>query len=173
MVSPPPDVPFADLYVAWSPRGLHLALIGMDYYTPDLLAYTGPFPREEAFRVDCGIDAGAGPRRFAVHVIPPRTVEAHGAPRMHLDVCRRAGRACVPVPGVQATYFGSDQPRITAEVTLPWSALGVHAPPHDVRLALAATAFHRARWMSSSGAPPEATLADTGSWRRLALAPPS
>jgi hypothetical protein len=63
-----------------------------------------------------------------------------------------------------ATYFGSDQPRITAEATLPWNALGVGAAPESLRVALAATAFHRSRWMSFGGSPPAETMAAADRW---------
>jgi hypothetical protein len=64
-----PDVTFGDFYVVWDPAGLHLAAIAMDYYDPDLLAYDGEFPLREAFRIDWGVDAGAGPQRFALYII--------------------------------------------------------------------------------------------------------
>src|SRR5207247_8986572 len=35
--APAPEVPFGDLYVAWSREGLSLAAIAMDYYAPELL----------------------------------------------------------------------------------------------------------------------------------------
>ncbi len=171
LVSPAPEVVFGDLYVAWSARGLHLAMIAMDYYTPGLLAYGGDFPRDEAFRVDWGVDAGAGARRFAIRIIPPKTVAPNSAPAMRAELCRSDGASCRPVAGAAATYFGSDQPRITAEVSLPWSALGVsHRPRADLRMELAATAFHRSRWMSWSGLPPATGLADPRRWRAVGLA---
>jgi hypothetical protein len=77
------------------------------------------------------------------------------------------------VPEAVATYFGADQPRITAEVRLPWRALGVaQAPSVPLRMELAATAFHRARWMSWSGRAPAAALGDPAGWRAVALSAP-
>ena len=79
--------------------------------------------------------------------------------------------ACVPVPSAIATYFGSNQPRITAEMTLPWEAFGTSGPPRDrrLRLELAATAFHRSRWMSLSGAAPEKAMQDSTTWKTATL----
>jgi len=37
---------------------------------------------------------------------------------------------------------------------------------------LAATAFHRSRWMSWNGAPPEAAMQDSSGWREIPLTPP-
>ena len=64
---------------------------------------------------------------------------------------------CEPVAEAVASYFGGDTPRINAEVFLPWHALGMTGPPVDrqLRVELAATAYHRARWMSWSGLPPK------------------
>ena len=170
--APAPEVPFGDLYVAWSREGLSLAAIAMDYYAPELLPADQELPLDECFHVDWGIDAGHGPRRFALYVIPPRVRSANGDYVMHVRLCRTDGDRCAPVPAAVATYFGADQPRITAEVRIPWDALGVEGPPpRALRMELAATAFHRARWMSSSGQPPAAALADPADWRRVTLQP--
>ncbi len=58
LTAPKPEIPFGDFYVAWSFDGLHLAMIAMDYYDSDLLAYDDEFPLQEAFRIDWGVDAG-------------------------------------------------------------------------------------------------------------------
>jgi hypothetical protein len=171
LTAPAPEVPFGDIFIAWSAQGLHLATISMDYYDKDLLAYEGAFPLNEAFRIDLGVDAGAGPRRFALFVIPPRMFVKKGGAAMRIQVCQMTGEGCVAVPSAVATYFGSDQPRITAQATLPWQALGVSSVPRDgrLRMQIAATAFYRSRWMSLSGAPPQAAMKDTASWKVATL----
>ena len=162
--------PFGDLYLAWNRERLFLAMIAMDYYDPDLLAYGDEFPRDEAFRVDWGVDAGAGPRRFALYVIPPKVFPKEGMPLMRVELCRTDGGHCDMAPAAVATYFGSDQPRITVEVALPWNVLGVGGPPAEpLRMQLGATAFHRSRWMSWSGRPPEAAMRDQTGWRVVPL----
>ncbi|HXZ89075.1 MAG TPA: hypothetical protein VEF07_10915 [Candidatus Binataceae bacterium] len=164
-----PEVPFGDVFLAWSREGLHVATISMDYYDPGLLAYEGAFPLGEAFRIDLGVDAGGGPRRFAMFVIPPRVFPKKRAPAMRIRVCRTDDRVCEAVPSAIATYFGSDQPRITAHATLPWAVLG--GPPRDgrMRVQIAATAFFRSRWMSLSGDAPEEAMKDEASWRAARL----
>ena len=172
LIAPEPEVPFGDLYTAWSPNGLHLALIAMDYYDPDLLAYDHEFPLQEAFRVDWGVDAGGGPRRFTLYIIPPRVFPKSGTPMMQPWLCGADQASCHAVPGAVTTYFGSDQPRITVEVSLPWPALGVTEPPSNrqLRLELAATAWHRSRWMSWSGLPPVQAMQDPSQWHLVGLA---
>jgi hypothetical protein len=171
LIAPAPEIVFGDLYLAWSSSGLHLALIGMDYYDPDLLAYDGEFPLEEAFRVDWGVDAGAGPRRFALYIIPPPMLADHVNAHMRARLCRTEHTPCEPVPSAVATYFGSDQPRITVEVSLPWHELGLAGPPpaRQLRMELAATAWYRSRWMSWSGLQPEEGMREPAQWRTVRL----
>src|SRR5205814_3161257 len=156
----PGAVEFGEAYLSWSGEGLALATIGQDYFDIDLFAYEGGFPLTDAYRVELGIDPGGGPRRFTLFFIPPRT-KLHDHPPMAVLLCAGAAEAaitagCAPVPSAEAVYFGADQPRITAELLLPWSALGV-APPKPgalFRAEVATTSWHRERWMSLSGQAP-------------------
>jgi hypothetical protein len=168
-------VEFGEVYLSWTDRGLALATIGQDYFDIDLLAYEGGFPLIDAYRVELGVDLGAGPRRFTLFFIPPRT-KLHDYPEMTAQLC--AGTAehaitagCTEVAGAEAAYFGADQPRITAEVVIPWSALGV-APPGagaQLRAEVAVTSWHRERWMSLSGRPPAAAMDHPAGWRIMRL----
>jgi len=173
----PGEAAFGEAYLAWNGKGIDIATIGQDYYDIDLLAFDGAFPLSEAYRLEIGIDAGAGAQLFTLYFIPPRTkVKDH--PPMRALLCRGHAAfadACAPVPGAEATYFGADQPRITAEIFLPWQALGVAASPEagTVRIALTATAWHRSRSMSLSGPlsglPASEAMAHPESWRTARL----
>jgi hypothetical protein len=114
LVAPAPEVVFGDMYLAWNQAGLYLATISMDYYDPMLLAYGETFPMEEAFRIDWGVDAGAGPRHFALYIIPPKEFSQTGAPMMRAEICRSEHVPCQPIPSAVAMYFGSDQPRLSS-----------------------------------------------------------
>jgi hypothetical protein len=169
------SVEFGDAYLAWGEEGLALATIGQDYFDIDLFAYEGGFPLVDAYRVELGVDVGAGPRRFTLFFIPPRT-KIHDYPEMAAELCdgpaERASLAgCAAVPGAKAVYFGADQPRITAEMMIPWSALGVKppAPGAQLRAEIAVTSWHRERWMSLSGRPPAAAMNHPETWRRMRL----
>ena len=167
-----PEVVFGDFYLAWSQEGLYLATISMDYYDPILLAFDGDIvPIGEVFRIDWGIDAGAGPYRFVLYIVPPKVYVAGGPPQTRALLCRGDAPHCASVSEAVASYFGGDTPRITAEVFLPWGALGKGGPPVDrqLRIELAATAYHRARWMSWSGLPPQVGSAETTKWRTVQL----
>ena len=154
--APSPEVVFGDFFLAWSRQGLHVATISMDYYDRQLLSYDGEFPRGEAFRLDFGVDAGAGARRFAFFVLPANRVDRTSGDTMRVEVCDMNHAGCKAVPGATAAYQVSDRPRITCQVTLPWKVLGLSGPPQDrrLRVQLAATAFYRSRWMSLHGLPP-------------------
>ena len=178
MKSPPPEIPFGEFYMAWDSRFVHLAMIAMDYQDPELLAYTGEFPLGEAFRVDWGLDVGKGGRRFSILVVPPSRHEDVGKDtyRMGVRLCKQGDSdECAAVPGALATYFGSDQPRIVLEVSVPWEALGSEGPPaaRCLRTELSVSGFYRARWMTLSGLPPELAMEDTRRWMEVELAGPS
>jgi hypothetical protein len=171
----PGAVDFGEVYLSWSEKGLAVATIGQDYFDIDLLAYDGPFPLGEAYRLELGVDAGAGPRRMTLFFISPRT-KIHDFPEMQALLC--AGPAeqairsgCTPVPGAESVYFGADQPRIAAEMLIPWSALGIAppAPGAALRAEVAMTSWDRERWMSLSGLAPEAALANPALWRNIRL----
>ena len=167
------EVVFGETYLVWNADGLALATIGQDYYDLDLLAYDGEFPLSEAYRVALGIDAGAGPRRFTLYFVPPRTKTKDHPPMAALLCAGEAATpsACTAVPGAATVYFGADQPRITAEGVLPWSALGVDRPPASdrIKIEIAASAWHRSRWMSLSGLPPEEGMAHPERWATARL----
>ena len=164
--APPPEVPFADMFLAWNPQGLDLATIGMDHYDAHLLAYDGEFPRSEAFRIDFGVDAGAGARRFAFFVIPSREPSTKGDAPMQIEVCRMSHGSCEAV--ISRIRVRS---RYSWAIALPWQALGISGPPADKRLRvqLAATAFYRSRWMSLGGIPPAKAMEDLKTWRPAVL----
>ena len=176
----PGAVGFGEAYLTWTEQGLALATIGQDYFDIDLLAYDGAFPLDESYRLELGVDAGAGPRRFTLFFIPPRT-KVRDHPPMTALLCagtpaqaiaaQQTDRGCAPVPGAEAVYFGADQPRITAEMLIPWSALGVAPPAPGTALSaeVALTSWHRERWMSLSGRAPDAALADPAGWRVMHL----
>jgi hypothetical protein len=178
LVPSPGAVDFGEIYLSWSEKGLNLATIGQDYYDIDLFAYNGPFPLAESYRLEIGVDAGAGPKRMTLFFIPPREHDTvhHDYQQMVAELCDGPARqaivhGCIAPPGAEAVYFGADQPRISAEMLIPWSALGI-APPlpgATLKADVALTSWHRERWISLSGRPPDAALGDAAGWREMQL----
>jgi len=170
----PGAVEFGETYLSWSEAGLALATIGQDYFDIGLLAYDGSFPLVDAYRVELGVDLGGGPRRFTLFFIPPRT-KSHDYP-MTAKLCAGSAQTaikdgCIEVGGAEAVYFGADQPRITAEMVIPWSALGI-APPTagmQLRAEIAITSWDRERWMSLSGRAPDAAMNHPEDWPAMRL----
>jgi hypothetical protein len=173
----PGKIAFGEAYLSWSDQGLALATIGQDYYDLDLLAYQGAFPLSEAYSIELDVDAGAGPKRFALFFIPPKGKTRDFPPMAPLLCVGAATRIdeerCVKVPGAKALYFGADQPRIVAEAMLPWRAFGLDGPPasRQIRVEVSARAWFDARWMSLSGLPPRLSSAEPHRWTALRLAP--
>jgi hypothetical protein len=175
LIPSPGAVDFGEIYLSWSDQGLNLATVGQDYFDVDLMSYDGAFPLAESYRVEVGVDAGAGPKRLTLFFIPPRT-RIKDYLEMKWTVCAGAAgaaidRGCTPPGDTKAVYFGADQPRVTAEMTIPWSYLGVPPPVAgaSVRAEVAMTSWHHDRWMSLSGRPPEADLADPSDWHVFKL----
>jgi hypothetical protein len=174
----PGAVEFGEAYLSWSEKGLALATIGQDYFDVDLLAYDAAFPLGDSYRVELGVDAGAGPRRFTLFFIPPRT-KRHTYPNdypMSAQLCMGSARiaiaeGCTAVGGAEAVYFGSDQPRITAEMVIPWSAFGITIPTPgaQLRAEIAITSWDRERWISLSGQTPDAVMHHHEDWRAMRL----
>jgi len=170
----PGAVEFGEAYLSWSQKGLALATIGQDYFDIGLLAYDGSFPLVDAYRLELGVDFGAGPRRFTLFFIPPRT-KSKDYP-MTAKLCRGSPKiaikeGCIEIDGAEAVYFGADQPRITAEMVIPWSALGIAtpAPGMSLRAEIAVTSWDRDRWMSLSGRAPEAAMNHPENWPTMRL----
>ena len=175
LVPSPGAVDFGEVYLSWSAAGLNLATVGQDYYDVDLFQYDGAFPLADAYRVEIGVDAGAGPKRLTLFFIPPKT-KIKDYLEMKWAVCAGDADAvardgCQPPGETQAIYFGADQPRVTAEMTIPWSYLGVSPPiaGASLRAEVAMTSWHNERWMSLSGKPPEVDLADPSGWHLFKL----
>lgn len=171
----PGMVDFGEIYMSWSAKGLNLATIGQDYFDVDLLAYSDTFPLAESYRVEIGVDAGAGPRRLTLFFIPPRK-RVKNYLEMRWTLCEGAAQeaithGCKVPEGAKAVYFGADQPRVTAEMTISWPVLGI-APPlagASLKAEVATTSWHSERWMSISGKPPEKALADPSDWQVMKL----
>jgi hypothetical protein len=170
-------VPFGDLHLAWNEDGLFLATIAMDYYAPELLGPLAEFPRSEAFRIALGVEAGGGPRRIELRVIPHQTIQMpDDKPKLSFDakICwYQQGDDCGAIPGATARYFGTalDQPRVILKAFIPWHQLGLAGPPRraDLRLDIGVTAFYRARWMSRSGFAPEVAMDNPAAWLPVRL----
>ncbi|MBV9150778.1 MAG: hypothetical protein JO204_03265 [Alphaproteobacteria bacterium] len=171
----PGAVDFGEVYLSWSERGLALGTIGQDYFDISLFPYSGGFPLGDAYRLELGVDFGAGPRRFTLFFIPPRT-KLHDYPEMQARLCAGSAQqaiasGCTPVKNAETVYFGADQPRITAEMLLPWSALGISLPQPGAKLRaeVTMTSWHGERWMSLSGAAPDQAMTDAARWMPMRL----
>ena len=75
--------------------------------------------RLEAFHVDWGIDAGAGPQRLVLSMVPPKAYRKDHTSRTRAQLCRLTNSTCEPIPETVAHYLGTETPRIVAEVAVP------------------------------------------------------
>jgi hypothetical protein len=174
MQSAPDEPIFGDVYLSWDDDALNVAVIAMDYYDPHLMAWTGTFPREEAFRLDLGVRQRGQARSAQLRVIPKLREVDTGKLEFHVDACRVEGTDCLQ-SSITASYFGiaMDQPRVIFEAKVPWTQFGGRPVPGDeVGLAIAMSSFHRSRWMSLSGEVPDQLMKQPSRWRGVILGPP-
>ncbi|MGD0075218.1 MAG: hypothetical protein ABSD31_12900 [Candidatus Binataceae bacterium] len=167
------DIVFGDFLLAWSAQGLHLATISMDYYDRYLLAYGDKFPLQDAFRIDVGLDAGAGAgaHKFVVFAFPAKKFARKEKFVMRTELFRSDRGKLADVPSAIATDLGSDEARIKLQITIPWQALGLAGPPREgkLRLQLGATSFYRTRSMSLSGETSQQAIDNLAGWKTVRL----
>ena len=97
-----------------------LGTIGQDYFDIDLFPYEGSFPLGDAYRLELGVDFGAGPHRFTLFFIPPRT-KLHDHPPMTALLC--AGAAEEAIARRCKRFLGRSvmKRHVNESVALAWS----------------------------------------------------
>ena len=168
----PGEAVFGDVYLSWDDDALNVAAIAMDYYDPELLTGGGPFPVDEAFRLDIGVRQRQRAHLVRLHIIPEPIGADRYKLRFHVRACRlRRAEACTDT-AITANYFGlaMDQPRVIFEAKVPWTQLGGRpAPGTKIGLAVAVSAFYRSRWMSLGGEPFGQSIEQPARWRKVVL----
>ncbi len=174
MQSAPDDVVFGDIYLSWDDDAVNVAVIAMDYYDSGLLAESGTFPVEEAFRLDIGIRQKEHANLVRLHVIPEKTEVDGTKVGFHVRACRVEREACTDTP-ITANFFGvaMDQPRVIFEAKVPWAQLGGRpVPGTEVDLAVTVSSFYRARSMSLASGPLTQSVEQPPRWRRVVIDDP-
>jgi hypothetical protein len=170
MQSAPDEPVFGDVYLSWDDAALNIAVIAMDYYDPHLMAWSGEFPRDEAFRLTIGIKHEDRTHLVQLRVVP----DSMTTDSFRVRACRVHRDACAEAP-MAARFFGiaMDQPRVIFEAKVPWADLGGRpAVGAKVGLAIAASSFYRSRWMSVSGEVPDSLMKDPSRWLSVTLGLP-
>ena len=170
MQSAPDEPVFGDVYLSWDDTALNIAVIAMDYYDPHLMAWSGEFPGDEAFRLTVGVKQEDRAHLVQLRVVP----DSRMADSFRVSACRVHRDACAAVP-ITARFFGiaMDQPRVIFEAKVPWADVGGRpAVGAKVGLAIAASSFYRARWMSLGGEAPGRLMNDPSRWLIVKLALP-
>ena len=155
--APAPDVPFADVHLAWRPDGLYLALLGSNYLDFDLLDDAAHFPLGETFQVHLMVDAGHGVRHLAIHLTPRRSVKYPDrleiAPELHRYELGRPA-AAVALDG-RVQQLEKPLPHIGLEAFVPAADLGRDqlAAGTRLRVNVAVVGYYRERTMAWAGTP--------------------
>jgi len=169
--TPAPYVPFGDVHVAWSERGLHFFHIGQNHVDLDLLAHDGEFPLSETYRLRFTVDAGAGERRFSMYLAPRPHPSARDRYMLVPQLWRGEGGS-----GQRLDARGLFQvidtllPHVQVEGLIPTGELGVAAlrPGQPLRLQVEVTKFYRELTMTLG---PAAATLDAAAAAPAQLAP--
>ena len=146
-VTPKPYVPFGDIHLAWGPEGLYFMNIAGNYVDLSLLDYQGEFPLSETYQIHITLDAGAGPRSFAIFLAP----RPHRIWPGRFELVPQLWRCEDGKPVERLEEKGLVQaldkplPHIQVEGMIPAKLLGVQAlkPGQELKLAVRATTFYR------------------------------
>jgi hypothetical protein len=123
----PPCAPFADIYLAWHPKGLYLATIGMDYMHPEDVSYEDSFPLSETYQLHLLAFIRRRAYHFAIHFVPHEVIfspdEATNASKsIALIPCLYTyspdGRGR-PLSGGTVQHLNAEAPRISCEAHFP------------------------------------------------------
>ena len=146
-VTPKPYVPFGDFHLAWGPEGLYFMNIAGNYVDLSLLDYQGEFPLSETYQIHITLDAGAGPRSFAIFLVPRPHRIWPGRFELVPQLWRCEGGKPVERIEEKGLLQALDKPlpHIQVEGLIPAKFLGVEAlkPGQNVKLAIEATTFYR------------------------------
>nr|WP_279343388.1 hypothetical protein [Fundidesulfovibrio terrae] len=153
--TPKPYAPFGDVHLAWDENGLYFANIAGNYVDLALLDYSGEYPLSETYQIHITLDAGAGARHFAVHLIPRPHSVWPGRFELKPQLWRYENGAPVERiddPGlVQA--LDKPLPHIQVEGLIPAKLLGVDAlkPGQEITLSVEVINFYRELTMAATG----------------------
>jgi len=171
-MQPAPNEPvFGDVYLSWDDDALNAAVIAMDYYDPDLMAWSGPFPSDEAFWLNLGIEQRGRAYRVKLRVIPEVTSAERDRISFSVRACRVDQDVCTETP-ITSKFFGvaMDQPRVIFEAKIPWSDFGGRPEAGtNIGLSIAARSFYRSRWMSLDGQPFDQSMTAPDRWQSVVL----
>ena len=154
---PAPHVPFGDVHVSWSPDSLNLFNLAQNYADLFLLAHEGEFPVSETYQLHLEVDAGAGPKHFAVCLVPRPHSKYPGrfelAPRLYA-VAADGSLTRLEEAGV-AQVLDKPLPHVALEMALPARLLGVDrlTPGLPLSLRVSVTTFYREMTMTLGAAP--------------------
>lgn len=149
---PAPHVPFGDVHVSWSPDSLNLFNLAQNYADLYLLAHDGGFPVSETYQLRLEVDAGAGPRRFAVCLVPRPHAKYPGRFELAPELYAVAddGRLDRLEAGNVVQVLDKPLPHIAVEIALPARLLGVDrlSPGMPLALRLSVSTFYREMTMT-------------------------
>ncbi|MEI6125754.1 MAG: hypothetical protein WCQ99_04285 [Pseudomonadota bacterium] len=171
--APAPYVPFGDVHMAWSPKGLYLFCLASNYYDPSILAYKGDFPLSEAFQLHLNVAADGSQQHYAIYLIPQKSSrfrnEREIMPKLFL--CNDAGPVRVLPAEGRVQQIVKPLPHIAVEAFFPVQMLGVQElkAGQKIRLNVWAAKYFCELTMTWAGVPQQSKAELSKSFREVIL----
>jgi hypothetical protein len=175
----PPYVPFADIYLAWHPKGLYLATIGMDYMHPEDVSYEDSFPLSETYQLHLLLLIQSRAYHFAVHFMPHEVTfspddATNARESIALIPCLYSyspdGHAR-PLSGATVQHLNAEAPRISCEAHFPPGLFGLPLFREGMRLNMniVVVSHYRGQEMFWSEGTAVKTFSRPEGWRDVTL----
>lgn len=152
--APPPYVPFGDIHLSWTPEGLYVATIANTYVDPQFLAYSGEFPKSEAFQIHLLANVDGKASHHVVYLVPQldsRLPDGFDV-KPKLYKVNYGRQVEVPTGSRYVQRIKKSLPHMMVETFIPSEWLGIKQlyPGQELELNLAVVSYFRELGMSWS-----------------------
>lgn len=168
-----PYVPFGDVHVTWTPRGLYVASLANTFVEPEFLAHTGDFPRSESFRMVLNLEVHGRTYSFTVYLIPKSDPDLPDGfavwPELFRSVDGKPAER-LPVEG-RVQRLNKALPHMTVEAFFPADSLGMKElqPGMELGMNVTLVSYYREFIMTWTGEPTLENLDNPASMRPVTL----
>jgi hypothetical protein len=168
-----PHVPFAEVHLTWRPEGFYLFSLSNVYLNPDFLAYSGQFPKSEAFQLHFTLQGNGAPNQLAIYLVPEKNPSSPDGFDIAPELCRLENGVCVQKlsAGGHLQRIPESLPHIAIEAFFPARWFGVAKLESGMRFKanIGMMSYYREFKMSWAGKPEERLMPAPDDFREIVL----
>ncbi|MGC8490623.1 MAG: hypothetical protein ACP5SH_02685 [Syntrophobacteraceae bacterium] len=171
--APSPHVPFAEVHLTWRPEGFYLFSLSNVYVNPDFLAYSGQFPRSEAFQLHFTVEHEGVRKHLAIYLVPHNNPSAPDGFGIAPQLFRLENAVCVQKLANAGHVQRIDEslPHIAIEAFFPAKWFGVDGLKAGMRFRvnIGMISYFREFTMSWAGIPEVGAITSPADFREIVL----